>query len=356
MARDISSAHTLPSFFYKDDALFEKLRDNVFSKTWHYAGSADHKLTGSGYTPETILPEFLDQPVIFVREKDGTERCLSNVCTHRGSLLVTEAGDSLVIRCPYHGRCFGYDGRFRSMPGFEGVKDFPTADDNLSQLSCARYGPMVFANLQGGKRFADFFATILDKMEWFDADALKFSPELSRIYMVKAHWALYVDNYLEGFHVPFVHPGLNDALDVGAYHIECFANSVLQIGYASEGTPDVLAIPEWSEYAGKQIYALYWWIFPNLMLNYYPWGISLNVVEPLTTSLTRIRFETYVREGVDLPDISGIHQTELEDEMNVESVQRGMRSQFYKQGRYSPRHEPGVFHFHELLRQTVSRA
>jgi len=356
MARDISSAHTLPVFFYRDKTLFEKLGNVVFSNSWHYAGSADHLFNSCLYTPLNILPDFLDQPVLLVKDKEGHGSCLSNVCTHRGSILITEPGNAPIIRCPYHGRCFGIDGSFRSMPGFEEVQDFPGPEDDLAKLGCARLGPMVFSRLQGHLSFEEHFSSVLMRMSWFEHDNLMLHPDLSRTYHVNAHWAIYVDNYLEGFHVPYVHPSLNQALDVKAYQIECFDNAVLQIGYASESESAILDIPKNSEYAGQRIFALYWWVFPNIMLNYYPWGISLNIVEPVTPSVTRVRFETYVDRNKQPPDISAIHQTELEDEAIVETVQRGMNSLFYKQGRYSPAHESGVFRFHEILRKVVTRA
>ena len=348
--RNISEDRTLPSEFYLGEDFFELVKDRVFGISWHYCGTEERFEHQQNLHPVNILPDYMDEPVVITREREGAFHCVSNVCTHRGSLVVPEPSGGIILRCPYHGRCFGLDGSFRSMPGFEGVEDFPTETDHLTRLDIDRYGPMLFAKLRGQGTFGQHFEVLFNEMQWFDPTALEHRAEASQVYHVEAHWALYVDNYLEGFHVPFVHPGLNDALDVNAYSIECYPNAVLQVGYADDGEELVLQFPEGSRYHGERIYALYWWIFPNLMFNFYPWGISLNVVEPIGPAQTRIRFETYVRKGLSTPDVSSIHQTEIEDERIVELVQQGIRSSFYRTGRYSPQHETGVQHFHTMLR------
>ena len=63
-----------------------------------------------------------------------------------------------------------------------------------------------------------------------------FDPDRSRDYEVKANWALYCDNFLEGFHIPFVHGSLDQALSYADYSIELFPFSVLQLGVGSSGT------------------------------------------------------------------------------------------------------------------------
>jgi choline monooxygenase len=92
-------------------------------------------------------------------------------------------------------------------------------------------------------------------------------------------------------------------------------------------------------------------VFPNLMLNFYPWGLSINVVHPETIDRTRVVFRSYVCDASKLDDGAGgaLDRVEAEDEEIVEAVQRGMRSRFYSGGRYSPAREQGVHHFHRLL-------
>ena len=108
-----------------------------------------------------------------------------------------------------------------------------------------------------------------------------------REWEIAANWALYVDNYLEGFHIPFVHGDLNATLDHDRYRTELFDGGVLQMGIAREGEPR-FDLPEESPDHGQRIAAFYWWLFPGLMLNFYPWGLSVNLVSPEAVDSTRV--------------------------------------------------------------------
>jgi choline monooxygenase len=181
-------------------------------------------------------------------------------------------------------------------------------------------------------------------------ESCRLDPAHSRDYVINAHWALYVENYLEGFHIPFVHAGLNRVVDYGSYAGELFRYATLQVALAKEGEA-AFDLPASAPDHGRRVAAYYAWIFPNLMLNFYPWGLSLNRVVPEALDRTRIEFRAYVGDEAKLGQGAGgaLHQVELEDEAIVEAVQRGVRSRFYGKGRYSPSRERGTHHFHRLL-------
>jgi choline monooxygenase len=172
---------------------------------------------------------------------------------------------------------------------------------------------------------------------------------------VHANWALYVDNYLEGFHIPFVHSGLNETLDYGAYTTELFRYSNLQIGVAKGGEA-VFDLPPESPDHGRDIAAYYYWLWPNIMLNFYPWGLSVNVVKPLSVDRTKISYLTCVWDETKMDQGPGatLDRVEREDDDIVEAVQRGVRSRHYDRGRYSARRERGVHHFHRLLSEHLA--
>ena len=130
---NIERAHTLSSSFYRSEMNFIQLRERAFRNAWNFAGTFEAN-DNANVMPFDLLPGFLDEPLLLSKTNDGI-RCLSNVCTHRGNLLVEEKGDFRLLRCRYHGRCFGLDGKFRSMPGFEGVEGSidPFARQGLSQ-------------------------------------------------------------------------------------------------------------------------------------------------------------------------------------------------------------------------------
>ena len=175
-------------------------------------------------------------------------------------------------------------------------------------------------------------------------------PARDRDYAVHAHWALYVENYLEGFHIPFVHGALNDVVDYGSYTSELHRYSSLQVALAKPGEL-AFDVPQGSRDGGRRVAAYYGWMFPNLMLNFYPWGLSLNLVTPVAIDRTHVSFRSYVWDAEKLDAGAGgmLDRVEIEDEAIVERVQRGVRSRLYRGGRYSPTRESGVHHFHRLL-------
>ncbi len=352
---DIRHAHTLPAAFYRDAATFEESKEHIFSSTWQWVAEAGVIAEPLQVWPFTLLPGVLDEPLLFTRDAQGVAHCVSNVCTHRGKIVIEQPGKQRLLSCGYHGRCFQLDGRFRSMPEFKAVENFPTPADNLAPVSFAEWIGLLFVSLHPVAPFQDFIQPILDRIGWMPLNTLSFHAEHSQDYEVNAHWALYCDNYLEGFHIPFVHPALNSAIEFGQYTYELYPFCNLQLGIAKEGEP-CFEIPPGAPDYGQRIYAYYYWVFPNLMFNFYPWGLSLNVVEPLSHNRTRIRFRTYYfQDAASQRALNRLDDTEMEDEAVVESVQRGIQSRFYHAGRYSPSQEQGVHHFHRLIQSFTER-
>ena len=165
---------------------------------------------------------------------------------------------------------------------------------------------------------------------------------------------MYCENYLEGLHIPFVHASLNAVIDFGNYSTELFRYSNLQLGIARDNE-HCFDLPESSTDYGKKIAAYYFWVFPNMMFNFYPWGLSINIVQPITINRSKISFITYVwkEEKLNTGAGSALDKVEREDEEVVEAVQRGIRSRFYKQGRYSVTRERGTHHFHRILTEFI---
>lgn len=346
---DIRHANTLPSSFYRDPQWFAQSKEKIFARCWHYIADLTQIDQPGQVWPFTLLEGVLDEPLVLTHNTDGRRYCLSNVCTHRGKIVVESAATRRLLSCGYHGRCFRLDGSFRSMPAFEQVHNFPAPADDLHQLPYAEWLGLAFTSLDPLASFEEMTRPIRERLAWLPLDTLEFREEGSADYTINAHWALYCDNYLEGFHIPFVHPALNRAVDFDQYAYEIYPFCNLQTAVADDGEPH-FEIPEGAEDYGRKIYAYYYWLFPNLMLNFYPWGLSLNVVEPQAPDRTRVRFRSYYfRDTPFRRAVNNLHETELEDEAVVESVQRGMQSRFYRHGRFSPSMEQGVHHFHRLL-------
>ncbi len=210
--------------------------------------------------------------------------------------------------------------------------------------------PLIFTSLNPASPFEEFFKEIKERLHWFPFYKLVLDTNRSKDYLVKAHWALYCENYLEGFHIPYIHKSLNDALDYANYTQEIYKYSNLQVGRAKSGEVTFDNSPE------KEIVAYYYWIFPNMMFNFYPWGLSINIVRPLAKDLTKVSFITYISDEskYNMGAGAGLDRVEREDEAIVENVQKGINSQLYKSGRFSPAREEGVHHFHMLIQKFMS--
>lgn len=169
----IEDAWTLPSAVYTDPALFDLAKQRVFRRSWQWVGDGDSiKVPGSVH-PHLLLPGTLDEPLLLTRDRQDNQHCLSNVCTHRGHLVVEHSGVETGLRCRYHGRRFGLDGGFLSMPEFERTSAFPAESDHLSRLPLETLGNLLFTSLEPRQPFHRTFAA-----------------DRSRDYLVRANWAL----------------------------------------------------------------------------------------------------------------------------------------------------------------------
>lgn len=351
---DIRRAWTPPARFYSDPRFYDLCRDRVFAPSWQFIGDTDDLKVPGQVQPLTLLEGLLDEPLLLTRDASDRIHLVSNVCTHRGMLVCEGASNERFLRCRYHGRRFGLDGKFQAMPEFEACENFPSERDDLAPVPFHALGKFLFASLEPRATFDDVFAPILDRVGWLPFHAFLREPTRTRDYLVRANWALYVENYLEGFHIPFIHASLNDVIDYSTYTTELFRYSNLQVAYGGD-VADTFVLPDDSVDAGRAVSAYYFWIFPNTMLNFYPWGLSVNVVRPLGSDLTRVSFIGYVwdRSKMDVGAGGDLDRVEREDEAVVEMVQRGLRSRIYDRGRYSPTKETGTHHFHRLLTESL---
>lgn len=353
---DITKALTPPGDFYTSREMFQLQKSRVFARSWQFVADVDVAKIPNQVYPFTLLEGCLDEPLLITRDSKDELHCISNVCTHRGNIVCESGGIEKYLRCRYHGRRFGLDGKFQQMPEFEDVENFPSSDDDLSEAALGKWKKFFFVKLEG-QRTPDvnkFLRPMDERIGWMPIEHFSFEPVRSREYLVRANWALYCDNYLEGFHIPFIHAELNEALDYGNYTAEIYDYCNLQLAHAKSGE-DCFDLPKESPDHGKNIAAYYFWLFPNTMLNFYPWGLSINIVRPLAHDLTKISFLPYVwdRSRLDKGAGAALDRVEREDEAVVELVHRGLQSHLYKRGRYSPTREKGTHHFHLLLAEAL---
>tara|TARA_B100000003_G_C10936698_1_gene373671 strand:+ start:4027 stop:5115 length:1089 start_codon:yes stop_codon:yes gene_type:complete len=354
--KDIKKAETLPSKFYMDQSIFDLVKEKIFSKSWHWIGHENLVKEPNSIHPITLMENFLDEPILLTKDNNGVISCLSNVCTHRGNILALNSTKAKKLVCMYHGRRFNLNGHFEFMPEFEEAKNFPRECDNLFNFPIEKWGPFLFMGIDPQYDIKKIIKKINTRVGFLPLDDFLLREDLRKDYIVDANWALYCDNYLEGFHIPFVHEDLNKELDYGDYDTEIYDYFNVQVGYTNDSSI-AFDFPKNHMDSGKNIAAYYFWIFPNMMFNFYPWGLSINIVKPISVNKTKVSFIPYVYDSNKLDSGAGsiLDKVEKEDEFVVQNVQRGMRSNYYDTGRFSPIREKGVHHFHLLVSDFLNK-
>ena len=188
---DIKKAETLPATFYKNQSVFNDLKENVFLKSWQWIGDESLVQNPQSVYPFVLLEDFLTEPMVLTRDKEGKISCLTNVCTHRGNLVALNSGKSRNLSCMYHGRRFNLNGKFEYMPEFEEAEDFPRACDNLHQFPLRNLGPFLFAGLNPTFDIQHVFDKMKERIGFLPLDEFKLDTTLNKDFLIHANWALY---------------------------------------------------------------------------------------------------------------------------------------------------------------------
>ncbi|HKM67379.1 MAG TPA: SRPBCC family protein [Candidatus Acidoferrum sp.] len=361
MNERVECAETLASHFYIDPAIlaFEKVR--IFHRTWQLVGTLSQpcgEVNGAIRTiadPGTFFTlDVVGEPVVVVRDHAGTLRAFSNVCRHRAGPIAQGSGCRNVFNCAYHGWTYTLDGRLIGTPEVDGMEFFDRSTMGMFPLRCETWEQFIFVNFdQQAPSLSEFLGDIPKQAAAFRFDGLQLAER--RDYYLNCNWKVYVDNYLEGYHIPIVHPGLMKEIDYPRYRTEISRYSSQQLGPVKEVKPGDTAERVYSPGSGLPE-ALYFWVFPNLMLNIYPDNIQTNLIVPLSHDKTLTIFEWYFHDA-DSEKVKerakkaiGFSETVQQEDVHIcEAVQRGLQSSTYDRGRYSVKRENGVHHFHMLL-------
>jgi choline monooxygenase len=354
--QDLSQATTLPARWYNDPAFLGLEREKIFWRTWQPVGRVDQVPNPGDY----FACEIAGEPVVIVRDSTGTLRALSNVCRHRASTIATGPGNCNTLRCPYHGWTYALDGQLLGQPEFDGVLDWDRSTVSLPRFRVETWGLFVFVNLDADAApLTEVLGDIPQNVSKLGCDLSKLKYFGRRDYVLDCNWKVYIDNYLEGYHVPAAHPGLFRELDYKQYRVDTYryySSHYAPLRPAARPADD--ANRRYSS-AEPGAGALYYWIFPNFMLNIYPDNMSSNIIVPLGPDRTLTTFEWFFLPGTD-PEtpartMAFSDEIQQEDIRLCESVQRGLQSRTYNRGRLSVKRENGVHHFHLLVHEFLTR-
>jgi choline monooxygenase len=344
---NIARAWTLPASVYTDPGVHAAEKENIFGCTWQVVGHSGQVPNPGDY----FTTEIIGEPLLIVRGADGVLRGFYNVCRHRAGPPAEGCGSRKLFRCGYHGWTYDLDGSLIIATEIEGVEGFRPEDFALVPVRTEEWLNFVFVNLDPhAEPLRESLSELTRQVDRFPVAGMKRFER--RTYMMNCNWKTYVDNYLEGYHLPSVHPGLNRELDFNAYAVEPYAKHVRQFS-PIRGAQAGDATPRRYQDTGEGLTTDYFWIFPNWMLNCYPDNVSLNIVLPLGPERSMAIFEWYLPEkehgspaakaSVEFSD-----QIQVEDVGICEVVQKNLRSRSYSRGRFSVTQERGVHAFHRM--------
>jgi choline monooxygenase len=345
-AKPLDKATTLPGYMYADPAFYAFDAQVIFAKSWQFICGAE-KLVKAG---DHVVSEIAGKPVILVRGDDGVLRGFFNVCKHRAGPLALTDGNAYQLQCKYHGWTYKLDGQLRAAHEMQLAKDFDISCVHLDAIQVQEWEGLVFACVGQAPAFDQVFGGIRDRIKPIDLTQFRFHSSIA--YDVESDWKAYVDNYLEGYHLPHVHPGLNKLLDYREY------TTNLAEWHSYQHSP---LDGEQGPYTAGE--AHYYFIYPNMMLNILPGRLQTNRVVPLASGRCRVLFDYFYTDlesdaarKMIAEDFAFSDEVQKEDMGICERVQKGLGSGVYTAGRLSPKRESGVHHFQELVRAAYRAA
>ena len=333
-----STVWALSARWYADPEIYEAERRCIFARQWLWVGREQEVAEPGQYL--TAAPAGF--PVFVRRVEDGALRGFHNVCRHRASKLLTEPnGRCNTIECPYHGWRYRSDGALDHVPLFGEAADFPWGELSLFPVAVDVWRGLVFVCLdEDAPPLVEWLGPIADEVERTAPAQVGFDRRVT--FLVDCNWKTYVDNYQEGYHIPPLHPGLHRDLDWKRYRVDNFEG-----GSIHYGPPKGI-----STHPGS-----FGWRFPNFAYNSYPDAVSFMLMEPVGPGQTRLVYDYWRPDGVSPEEFEatldyGI-QTSKEDQWIVPLIQENLEAGVYEAGPLSPRHENGLHHFHEMVREAL---
>lgn len=352
----LERGYTLPAEWYTSDEVFRLEQRRLFRRSWLYAGLTEQVATSGDY----FTYDAGDLSIIVLRDGEAL-RGFVNVCRHRGSeLLLEPCGHRATIQCHYHAWTYNLDGTLRAAPAAKEEPNFRKEEHSLFPVRVETWGPFIFVNPDPDARP---LASLLGELPGLVAatgirlDSLR--HRVRRVYDIKANWKVVADNYLECYHCPTAHPGFCDLIDVNSYEVTEYEYFSTQGGALKEsakaGNSDLYDV------SGEVTAGFYAYLWPNFTLNIYPGpgNVSLNLFVPVATDRTRAIYDYCFAESVSEREeqdfVRFIDQVQDEDVVLCESVQRGLRSGYFNQGKLMLSREKGLRHFQRLVYDTLSR-
>jgi choline monooxygenase len=333
-----SACETAPAHWYSDPARWSAERVAVFARSWQFATHESALGEAGAWAAETLA----GYPVLLVRGEDEAVRGFHNVCRHRAGPLVREASGICKggLTCQYHGWRYALDGRLRLARDFGAADDFDPRDFSLFPVRTENWRGLLFiAIADDAPDFGDFIAPLETRIGGRDWSSLKIAAR--REHVLACNWKTYVENYLEGYHVPVMHPGLDADIKSEEYRVTVEGRIALHDAPSRE--------------AG--VYGGVWaWAWPNIGVNIYQSGLMIERMSPLGHAQTRLDYFYLTPDGEPVADATFAmsDQVTAEDKWITERVQENLNAGVYRTGRLSPKHEGAVAAFQAWVGEALT--
>ncbi len=355
----------LAPWTYTDTELFELEYESLFLSRWQFVGHVNDVPDVGDYMTSDIGRD----NIVVVRGKDLALRAFLNVCRHRASRIFEGAGTCRgVIRCPYHGWTYQFDGSLMAIPQQENFPEVDRSNYGLHKVQLDVFNGLIFVRVKGdGPGVAEQFAHTAHFFGKYDvANYEAFTKPTSQVWDV--NWKVAWDNYLENYHIPIAHPGLNRLLrengewdelnsgvSYGVFELKDKPSKVEeerlyqeQFHHANDRVPDDLK-GKWVQFS----------LTPNLGIDLYPEMLDMFQLIPLAPNKTMIRTSFYghknpTTEEMELRRLNLLINDPVneEDRLICERVQLGLRTHSYRPGPLSQQ-ESCIFNFHEMMRDLI---
>lgn len=340
MSHDIQQGRapvTAPAEWYVDPALWPVERRRIFAANWQFLCHDSDVAVPRQWRADTLA----GYPVVAVRGDDGILRAFHNVCRHRAGPLVREEAGVCEghLTCAYHGWKYTLEGRLRMARDFGAASDFDPREFGLFPVRIAVWRGLVFAGIAEDLPDLDSLLRPVDaRLGAKDWSGLKVG--LRRSHDLDCNWKTYVENYLEGYHVPDIHPGLDAEILSDQYRVTV------------EGQVALHEVPPRDGAVYDGVWA---WLWPNIAINVYQRGLMIERMSPLGYDRTRLDYTYLTPDGEAVPDdtLAMSDQVTAEDKWIAERVQDNLNAGVYRTGRLSPKHEIALAAFQTWVRDAL---
>jgi choline monooxygenase len=360
LVEDPAASYSLPARWYHDPAVYEREKSAIFYKTWHYVGHASQVANPGDYVTGLVA----DQRVMVVRGRDGRLRGFHNTCQHRGHQVLKGRGNvKLVMTCPYHAWAYDTEGKLRTARNSEHLTGFRKEDFSLPELRVEEFCTFLFVNLDRdatplAELVPDLAADIRARIP--DLEAMRPARECSfGGPKIDANWKVVVDNYVECYHCGPSHPAFAEILDMARYRQDEHGLWSGQVGVRTQANDTIY--PVRGDDPVQE--GLFWYLWPATTINLLPGHAELNVlsVVPRGVEATSFTGHQYSVDGtIDEARFDYVNDVlAIEDKNLCESVQQGLHSLAFDQGRFvvdsqrSGISEHAIHRFHLLVKQAL---